>query len=163
MHRYTRYMILILFLITLIVIYSPVEEYQEDDVHVIYSGVWWENDMARSVVAKGMALNWYIPFNYDNREAARSAGKKTALFFTQDTCELCQLLETDIALHKDTIPEKYIVFQVDVQDDHGLAKEYGVMKEHTVLYTDREGEVQKVVRGMRRLDQVIAMFRQVAP
>jgi len=84
------------------------------------------------------------------------AGETNVLFFHADWCPSCRGLENDLNANLSAIPAEVNILKLDYDTETELKKEYGVIRQHTLVVVDGNGtEIKKLTGLTNTLDQVV--------
>lgn len=94
--------------------------------------------------------------NYSKDKLALANDGTVVLFFRADWCPSCRGLENDINDNLDQIPDNTHILTLDYDTETELKKQYGVIRQHTLVVVDADGtEVKKLTGLTNTLDQVV--------
>ena len=81
------------------------------------------------------------------------------LFFHADWCPSCRTLERDLVANADNFPAGVYIFKVDYDEETALRQQYGIVRQHTLVVVDQEGnEIKKLTGLTNTLDQVVSQL-----
>jgi len=88
-----------------------------------------------------------------------AAGETNILFFHADWCPSCRGLENDLNANLGAIPAGVNILKLDYDSETELKREYGVIRQHTLVVVDGDGnEVRKLTGLTNTLDQVVGQL-----
>lgn len=96
---------------------------------------------------------------YSPEKLAMAADGDVVLFFHAGWCPSCRGLENDIEANISAIPAGVHILQVDYDSETALKQKYGVVRQHTLVQVDTEGNAIKTLTGLTNtLDQVVSQI-----
>jgi len=108
---------------------------------------------------QGIAVGEYNPatpgayIKYD--EAALTAGTNI-IFFHATWCPTCRALEKNITNNVTDIPNGVTILKADYDSQTALKQKYGVVRQHTLVVVDQNGNEIKTLTGLTNtLEQVL--------
>lgn len=101
----------------------------------------------------------YMPFtSLDEAKIAASEGN-AVLFFHAAWCPSCRGLESDIKASLSDIPHGTTIIHVDYDSATALKQQYGVVRQHTLVQIDADGNKVKTLTGLTNtLEQVVSQL-----
>ena len=116
-------------------------------------------EAATAARAQGVAVGEYNPatpgayITYD--EAALTPGTNI-IFFNASWCPSCRALEKDITNNITDIPNGVTILKADYDSQTALKQKYGVVRQHTLVVVDQNGNEIKTLTGLTNtLEQVL--------
>lgn len=95
----------------------------------------------------------------DYSPAALSADSTNVLFFHADWCPTCRGLENNLNANLSDIPANVNILKLDYDTETELKKKYGVIRQHTLIVVDADGnEIKKLTGLTNTLDQVVSQL-----
>lgn len=114
-----------------------------------------EKEMESSTEAAGE----YTTFTSLTDAQAAAAAGDTLLFFHASWCPSCRALEADIKASLGDIPAGVTIIEVDYDSATELRSKYGVVRQHTLVQIDADGNKVKTLTGLSNtLEQVVAQL-----
>lgn len=96
---------------------------------------------------------------YAPEKLALANDGRVVLFFHADWCPSCRALESDINANLSTMPANTHILQVDYDTATELKQKYGVVRQHTLVVVDANGDEVKTITGLTNtLEQVVAQI-----
>ena len=96
---------------------------------------------------------------YSSDKLALANDGTVVLFFRADWCPSCRGLEEDITKNLSQIPDNTHILTLDYDTETELKKQYGVIRQHTLVVVDANGtEVKKLTGLTNTLDQVVSQL-----
>jgi thiol-disulfide isomerase/thioredoxin len=97
--------------------------------------------------------------DYDPALLANAESGDVVLFFHASWCPSCRALENDLNENLSEIPGDVTILQVDYDSATELKRQYGVVRQHTLVRVDADGnEIGKLTGLTNTLDQVLAQL-----
>ena len=97
--------------------------------------------------------------DYSAGKLALAADGDVVLFFHADWCPSCRSLENDINANLSSIPNNVHILKVDFDSATELKRQYGVVRQHTLVQVDASGaEIQTLTGLTNTLEQVVAQI-----
>ena len=116
-------------------------------------------EAATAARTQGVAVGEYNPatpgayIRYD--EAALTAGTNI-IFFHATWCPTCRALEKNITNNVTDIPNGVTILKADYDSQTVLKQKYGVVRQHTLVVVDQNGNEIKTLTGLTNtLEQVL--------
>lgn len=108
-----------------------------------------------SPVAEDMPLAAGIYTEYDESLLQNASNGTVLLFFHATWCPSCRALESDITAQLENIPSDVTILKLDYDTETALKKKYGIVRQHTLIEVDAEGNLLRTLTGLSNtLDQV---------
>jgi|GEM_PF-2273087 len=98
---------------------------------------------------------------YDQSKLSNAEYGRVVLFFAAKWCPSCNALDKDIKSNTGSIPEDLLILNVDYDTNPELRKKYDVLRQHTLVQVDKEGNLIRSSPGLYQLntlDSVIDTF-----
>lgn len=96
---------------------------------------------------------------YDPALLANAEEGDVILFFHAGWCPSCRGLEKDIEKNLGDIPSGVTIMKLNYDSETELKKKYGVVRQHTLVRVDSEGNMIETLTGLTNtLDQVVAQL-----
>ena len=93
--------------------------------------------------------------DYSADKLALAENGQVVLFFHADWCPSCRGLENDVNANLGNIPANTHILKLDYDTETELKKKYGVVRQHTLIVVDANGnEIKKLTGLTNTLDQV---------
>jgi thiol-disulfide isomerase/thioredoxin len=93
---------------------------------------------------------------YSPEKLALANGGTVVLFFHANWCPSCRGLENDLNAKLSQIPSNTHILKLDYDTETELKKQYGVIRQHTLVVVDADGTELKKLTGLTNtLDQVV--------
>jgi len=93
---------------------------------------------------------------YSPEKLALAEDGTVVLFFHADWCPSCRGLENDLNAKLSQIPANTHILKLDYDTETELKKQYGVIRQHTLVVVDADGTELKKLTGLTNtLDQVV--------
>ena len=97
--------------------------------------------------------------DYSQSKLALANEGTVVLFFHADWCPSCRTLERDINANVSALPENTHILKLDYDTELELRKQYGVVRQHTLIQVDASGNSIKTLAGpTNSLAQVVAQL-----
>ncbi|MDA8596781.1 thioredoxin domain-containing protein [Candidatus Pacebacteria bacterium] len=97
--------------------------------------------------------------DYTPAKLALAETGEVVLFFHAGWCPSCRGLEDDINANLSAIPDGVHILKVDYDSETALKKQYGVVRQHTLVQVDASGNEIKTFTGLTNtLAQVAAQL-----
>lgn len=94
--------------------------------------------------------------DYSPNKVSAAADGPTVIFFHAAWCPTCRALENDIEANLSNIPPGVTILKADFDSETELKKKYGVVRQHTLVQIDANGNLIKTLTGpSNRLEQVV--------
>lgn len=94
--------------------------------------------------------------DYSPDKLALAEDGTLVLFFRADWCPTCRGLENNINANLSAIPANTHILKLDYDTETELKKKYGVIRQHTLIQVDANGNEIKTLTGLTNtLDQVL--------
>ncbi len=92
-------------------------------------------------------------------ESKLAADGTNVLFFHADWCPSCRGLEKDLNANLSEIPENVHILKLDYDTETELKKKYKVIRQHTMVVVDADGnEIKKLTGLTNTLNQVLSQL-----
>lgn len=96
---------------------------------------------------------------YSPEKLALAADGDVVLFFHADWCPSCRGLEDDLNAQLSQIPANTHILKLDYDTETELKRQYGVVRQHTLVVVDANGaEIKKLTGLTNTLDQVLTQI-----
>jgi len=96
---------------------------------------------------------------YSPEKLALAETGEVVLFFHADWCPSCRSLENDINNNLANIPDGVHILKVDYDTATALKKQYGIVRQHTLVQVDESGNAIKTLNGLNNtLNQVVSQI-----
>ncbi len=93
---------------------------------------------------------------YDESLLSNANSGDVLIFFHATWCPSCRGLEKDINSNLSNIPTDMTILKADYDSETTLKKKYGVVRQHTIVQVDANGDEIKTLTGITNtLEQVI--------
>ena len=93
---------------------------------------------------------------YDESLLANATDGTVLIFFHATWCPSCRALEKDIEANLERIPNDLTMLKVDYDTEIDMRKKYGIVRQHTLIEVDANGNLVKTLTGLSNtLDQVV--------
>lgn len=97
--------------------------------------------------------------DYSPEKLALADAGTVVLFFHANWCPSCRALEADIKANLSDIPTNVHLLKVDYDRATELKKKYGVVRQHTLVQVNAQGNMIKTLSGLvNTLDQVVSQI-----
>lgn len=97
--------------------------------------------------------------DYSADKLALASNGTVALFFHANWCPSCRSLENDINANLSDIPANTHILKLDYDTETELKKKYGVVRQHTIVVVDADGNELKKLTGLTNtLEQVVSQL-----
>ena len=97
--------------------------------------------------------------SYSEDKLALAQNGTVVLFFHANWCPSCRALESNITANASDIPENTNILKLDYDTATELKQTYGVVRQHTLVVVDANGnEVKKLTGLTNTLDQVVSQL-----
>lgn len=93
--------------------------------------------------------------DYDAKYLDFAESGKVVLFFKADWCPTCKALDADIQNNLASIPEDILILKVNYDTAKDLKKKYGVLRQHTLVSVDKDGNMLSTWQGSSTLAEVL--------
>jgi thiol-disulfide isomerase/thioredoxin len=93
---------------------------------------------------------------YSADKLALAADGTVVLFFHAAWCPSCRSLENDLNASLSDIPANTHIFKLDYDTETELKKKYGVVRQHTLVVVDANGNEVKKLTGLTNTLQQVA-------
>ena len=94
--------------------------------------------------------------NYSASALASSEADTNVLFFHASWCPSCRALESNIVANEASIPDGVTIFKADYDTETQLKRDFGVVRQHSVVVLDANGVQQGGVTHPATLSQLLA-------
>lgn len=95
--------------------------------------------------------------DYDPALLANATEGSVVLFFHASWCPSCRALDKSINENFSELPADVTILQLDFDTETELKKKYGVVRQHTLVQVDANGDEIKKITGLTNtLDQVLS-------
>jgi len=94
--------------------------------------------------------------NYSAVALADSETKTSVLFFAASWCPSCRALDDNIVANQASIPDGVAIFKADYDAETALKQQYGVVRQHSVVVLDANGNQVGSVTHPATLEQLLA-------
>lgn len=98
----------------------------------------------------------YLEYSQEEVDTAIADGKNVALFFHADRCPSCVRLNADITENVDGIDSNTVILKVNYDAETELKDQYGVTKQHTIVYLDSNGNATNIDTSSLTLEDLEA-------
>lgn len=96
---------------------------------------------------------------YSADKLALAENGNVVLFFHADWCPSCRGLENNLNANLSGIPANTHILKLDFDSETELKKKYGVVRQHTLVMVDADGnEIKKLTGLTNTLDQVVSQL-----
>lgn len=97
--------------------------------------------------------------DYSQSFLANANTGPVVLFFHASWCPSCRTLNRDIVANLESIPEGVTILKLDYDSETELKQKYGVVRQHTLVQVDANGDEIKTLTGLTNsLDQVVSQI-----
>lgn len=115
------------------------------------------NGTTDSAVASDSQSGVYT--DYDPALLANANSGEVLLFFHATWCPTCRGLDKNINANIEDLPSDVTILQVNYDTATELKKKHGVVRQHTLVRVDAEGNTIETLTGLTNtLDQVLAQI-----
>lgn len=101
---------------------------------VFVAALWLQAGLAQASTPKPGA---YLP--YSAEAFAEAYNQQRVLFFFAGWCPDCRAFDRDITARAGEIPPGVVIFKVDFDTETALRTKHGVVRQHTFVLVDAEG------------------------
>lgn len=96
---------------------------------------------------------------YSPEKLALAETGDVVLFFHANWCPSCRALESDITANLSNIPDGVHLLRVDYDTETELKKKYGIVRQHTLVHVNANGDKIKDLTGLNNtLAQVVSQI-----
>jgi thiol-disulfide isomerase/thioredoxin len=87
--------------------------------------------------------DWFQPYTRSQLTNALENDVNVVLYFSADRCPSCQLLTKSLEADQFAFPDDLLVLSIDFDEQKDLVSEYGIVRQHTLIFLDSNGDEDK--------------------
>lgn len=97
----------------------------------------------------------FVPYATSALQNALNTDTQVVLYFSADWCPTCQALTTSLEADQFAFPDDLLVLTIDFDEQTDLVTQYGVARQHTLIYLDSNGgEAKRTVATAYTLEDI---------
>lgn len=117
------------------------------------------SDLSSAALEAPVATGNGVYTDYDPALIANADNGPVLLSFYASWCPSCRFLDNDVKKNIADLPPNVTILQVNYDTATDLKKKYGVVRQHTLVQIDANGDEIKTLTGLTNtLDQVLAQI-----
>jgi thiol-disulfide isomerase/thioredoxin len=93
---------------------------------------------------------------YSAEALLEGGADRKVVFFHASWCPSCRALDADIVANEDNIPDGVAIFKADYDEETALKQQFGVVRQHSVVVLDANGNPAGPITNPASFNQLLA-------